>query len=334
MGRYLRETADTWYASIDDWLYVRQTELTRCWDVDGYYVRVAAPDEADAASPKDGFVPIKNRPASEGRARAALTVSPDALALVRFGLRAADDPRITNTVCVIDGLLKVETPNGPSWHRYNGDGYGEHDDGSAFDGTGIGRVWPLLTGERAHYELAAGRIDRAQDLASAMCAFAGESLLLPAQIWDAPDVPERELFTGSATGSARPLVWAHAEYLKLRRSLQDGCVFDRPPQTVERYITSPTATAPFSVWRFNNKRRAMPAGTILRIETPARPVVHVGFDGWSRVQDIESIDTGLGVWITDLDIRSLAVTCQVDFTFYWIEAERWEGVDFHVSVNA
>jgi glucoamylase len=334
VGRYLRETADTWYASIDDWLYVRQTELTRCWDVDGYYVRVAAPDEADAASPKDGFVPIKNRPASEGRARAALTVSPDALALVRFGVRAADDPRITNTVCVIDGLLKVETPNGPSWHRYNGDGYGEHEDGGAFDGTGIGRVWPLLTGERAHYELAAGRIDRAQDLASAMRAFAGESLLLPEQIWDAPDVPERELFTGSATGSARPLVWAHAEYLKLRRSLQDGRVFDRPPQTVERYITSPTATAPFSVWRFNNKRRAMPAGTILRIETLARAVVHVGVDGWSRVQDIESIDTGLGVWLTDLDIRSLAVTCQVDFTFYWIEAERWEGVDFHVSVNA
>ena len=92
------------------------------------------------------------------RASAALTVSPDALALVRFGLRAADDPRIVNTVKVIDALLKVDTPRGPSWHRYNGDGYGEHDDGSPFDGTGTGRAWPLLTGERGHYELAAGRL--------------------------------------------------------------------------------------------------------------------------------------------------------------------------------
>ena len=83
-------------------------------------------------------------------------VSPDALALVRFGLRAADDPRIVNTVRVIDHLLKVETPHGTSWHRYNEDGYGEHADGSPFDGAGIGRIWPLLTGERGHYELAAG----------------------------------------------------------------------------------------------------------------------------------------------------------------------------------
>ena len=91
-------------------------------------------------------------------------VSPDALALVRFGLRAADDPRIVNTVKVIDALLKVETPHGPAWHRYNDDGYGEHADGSPFDGTGIGRAWPLLTGERAHYELAAGRSDEAENL--------------------------------------------------------------------------------------------------------------------------------------------------------------------------
>src|SRR5205807_899128 len=83
----------------------------------------------------------------------------DVLALVRFGLRAPDDPRIVSTVKAIDALLKVDLPQGPCWHRYNDDGYGEHDDGSPFDGTGRGRAWPLLTGERAHYELAAGRRD-------------------------------------------------------------------------------------------------------------------------------------------------------------------------------
>src|SRR4029077_9293282 len=85
VGGYLRDTADTWYASLDDWIYVKDTELARRCGVDGYYVRVAEPDDSDAASPKDGFVPIKNRPPSEGDVRSALTVSPDALALVRFG---------------------------------------------------------------------------------------------------------------------------------------------------------------------------------------------------------------------------------------------------------
>jgi glucoamylase len=334
VGRYLRDTADTWYASLDDWIYVKDTELARRCGVDGYYVRVAEPDDSDAASPKDGFVPIKNRPPSEGNVRSALTVSPDALALVRFGLRAAGDPRITNTVAVIDTLLKVETPNGPAWRRYNGDGYGEHEDGRPFDGTGIGRPWPLLTGERAHYELAAGRSDRAAELARAMRAFAGEGQLLPEQIWDVDDIPDRELLKGGATGSARPLVWAHAEYIKLRRSIEDETVFDRPPQTVERYVTSAVPQARFGVWRFNNKIRSMPAGNILRIETLAPAVVHAGLDGWSRIQDVESIDTGLGVWVADFDTAALAIRHHVDFTFYWPGAGRWERVDFQVLTPA
>ena len=95
----------------------------------------------------------------------------DAQAVVRFGVRAADDARMRNTLRVFEWLLKVGTPNGPSWRRYNHDGYGEHADGSAFDGTGIGRPWPLLTGERAHYELAAGRDQEARRLMRAMELF-------------------------------------------------------------------------------------------------------------------------------------------------------------------
>jgi glucoamylase len=332
-GRYLRETADAWFASLDDWMYVTDTELSWRCGVDGYYVRVAAPDEADAASPKDGFVPVKNRPPSESTARAALTVSPDALALVRFGLREASDPRIMNTVKVIDAVLKVETPNGPAWRRYNGDGYGEHEDGSPFDGTGIGRPWPLLTGERAHWELAAGHADRAVELADAMRAFAGDSLLLPEQVWDAADIPGRELSCGGATGSARPLVWAHAEYIKLCRSIQEGRVFDRPPQTVERYLGADPPETRLAIWRFNNKIRSMAAGRILRIETRARVVVHAGIDGWSRAEDVEAVDTGLGMWVADLDTRALGVTHSLDFTLYWADEARWEGTNFHVVVT-
>jgi glucoamylase len=327
---YLRDTADAWYASLDDWLYFTGTDLARQCGVDGYYVRIAEPDTADAASPKDGFVPIKNRPPSEASTRAALMVSPDALALVRFGLRSADDVRMTNTVKAIDALLKVDTPNGPAWRRYNGDGYGEHDDGSPFDGTGVGRPWPLLTGERAHYELAAGNTERASELARAMQAFAGEGQLLPEQVWDADDIPALELFKGGTTGSARPLVWAHAEYIKLRRSIEDGAVFDRPPQTVARYLTNTPPAPPFVVWRFNNKFRTMERGKVLRIATLAPARVRVGVDGWSRTIDIETVDTRIGVWVADLDLVAMGMVDRLDFTFYWPDADRWEGEDFEV----
>jgi glucoamylase len=328
---YLRKTADAWNASIERWLYVSDTELARLHGVDGYYVRVAEPDRADAASPSHGFVPIKNRPPDQSKGAAAL-VSLDALAFVRFGLRAADDPRIVGTVKVIDATLRVETPRGPAWHRYQGDVYGEHADGEPFDGTGIGRAWPLLTGERAHYELAAGRTDVAQRLAQAMEALAGESGLLPEQVWDSAEIPDRELFMGQASGSAMPLVWAHAEFVKLCRSLRDGEIFDRPSQTVRRYLVEKTPSLHVT-WRFNNKVRSMPSGRILRIETLAPAIVHWSVDDWCTVHDAPTADTTLGVHVADLHTTNVRTGGRVNLTLYWPDVDRWEGVDFFVWVE-
>jgi glucoamylase len=329
---YLRETADAWNASIERWLYCSGTALAQEHGVDGYYVRVAVPDRADAASPCHGSVPIKNRPPDQAAGPAALMVSLDALAFVRFGLRAADDPRIVNTVKVVDATLKVETPRGPVWHRYQGDGYGEHADGAPFDGTGVGRGWPLLTGERAHYELAAGRGDVAKQLAHAMEALAGESGLLPEQVWDSSDIPSRGLFIGHPSGSAMPLVWAHAEYVKLCRSLRDGEIFDRPPQTVQRYLVNRTMSSRV-IWRFNNTVRTIPAGSTLRVETLAAAVVHWSADDWRTVHDAVTRDTTLGVHVADLGTMHLASGDRVDFTFYWPAADRWERVDFVVVIR-
>ncbi|MBV9076305.1 MAG: glucan 1,4-alpha-glucosidase, partial [Methylobacteriaceae bacterium] len=231
-ARY-RETADRWYGSLDEWLYARDTDLARSLGIDGYYVRVAPP-AAPGERPTAGTVDIRNRADGERRPAASI-VSPDALALVRFGLRAPDDPRILGTVAAIDHLLKVEFEAGPCWHRYNEDGYGEHDDGRAFDGTGIGRAWPLLSGERAHYELAAGRPEVARALARTMERLSSAGGLMPEQVWDHDDIPERELFRGKPSGSAMPLVWAHSEHIKLCRSLADGVVFDTPPAVAARY---------------------------------------------------------------------------------------------------
>ena len=72
----------------------------------------------------------------------------------------------------------------------------------------------------------------------AMEGFANETRLLPEQIWDQPDIRRSCCFTGEQTGSAMPLMWAHAEYIKLLRSVADGKVFDLIPEVAARYCTA------------------------------------------------------------------------------------------------
>lgn len=333
VGVYLREVADVWNDHVERWIYATGTPLAKEVGVEGYYIRISPPETSDAPSPTFGFVPIKNRPPGQNSARAVEIVSPDALALVRFGLRSATDPRIVNTVRVIDRKLKVDTPNGPGWRRYNEDGYGEHADGSPYDGTGIGRLWPLLSGERAHYELAAGRPKQALELMRAMERFANDGGLIPEQVWDQPDMPERELYFGKPSGSAMPLVWAHAEYVKLRRSLRDGRAFDTPPQTVQRYQKDQIASR-HAIWRFNHKCRSIPAGKVLRIEVRAEARVHWGRDGWQGVRETSTRDTALGIHLVDLPTTHFPGGTKIDFTFFWIEAGDWEGRDFQVEIEA
>jgi glucoamylase len=332
IAAYLSETADIWYANIDRWIYASNTELARSLAIEGYYVRIAPPETSDASSPLAGFVAIKNRPPDGTNDPAVNIVSADALALVRFGLREAGDPRIVRTLKAIDQLVKVELPQGPGWHRYNHDGYGEHQDGKPFDGTGIGRAWPLLTGERAHFELAAGRTAKARRLLATFRSCANASGLLPEQTWDADAITERELARGRPAGSAMPLVWAHAEYVKLLRSLRDGRVFDLPPQTFQRYLVEKT-TSRHQSWRFNNKCRELPAGKTLRLETKVPAQIRWSSDGWKTVQDLPTVDTTLGMYYADLSTANLSGGTLVEFTFFWPHANRWEGTDFRVSVT-
>jgi glucoamylase len=331
LAAFLTETADTWNDQIERWTYVSDTALAHQLGVDGYYVRIAAAETCDAASPLGGFVAIKNRPPDQTTAPVEQIVSTDALALVRFGLRAPDDPRIVDTVTVIDALLKTETATGPVWHRYNRDGYGEHDDGRPFDGMGRGRGWPLLAGERAHYELACGRNAEARRLLDVMTRQASPGGLLPEQIWDAADIPERELFNGHPSGSAMPLVWAHAEYIKLLRSLRDGRVFDVPPHPVARYRRD-KVTSSLATWRFNQKTRSFARGRIVRIELLAPAKVHWSADGWRTVEDRATRDTGVGLHVVDLPTAQLPAGIEVAFTFFWPQANRWEGQDFSITV--
>ena len=331
LAKYLRETADIWNDQIERWTYSTGTDLAKKIGVEGYYIRISPPISGSDSSVKDEII-INNRVLGTEKFHADEIISPDALALVRFGLRAADDPRILNTIKVIDQLLKIEFPTGTCWHRYNNDGYGEHEDGSPFDGTGTGRAWPLLTGERAHYEIAAGNFKEAKRLKKAMESFANEGGMFPEQLWDSDDIPEKELFFGKPSGSAMPLVWAHAEYLKLCISLQQKKVFDMPQQTYQRYIVNKVTSKNF-MWRFNTKCRSMPKGKNLRIETVVPCEINWTTDNWKTKQKCPVSDSGLGIYFLDLNTRSFSSGNKIIFTFYWTEVNKWENIDYTIEIE-
>ncbi|MEP6833219.1 MAG: glycoside hydrolase family 15 protein, partial [Gemmatimonas sp.] len=330
---FLRDTADAWNDSIEHFTYARDTELARQHGVDGYYVRIGSAAFADIANPTAGTIQVKNRGGEQSDIDRAALISVDALAYVRFGLRSAHDPKIVNTLKVIDAMLKCETDTGPTWLRYNEDGYGEHEDGSAYDGTGVGRGWPLLAGERAHYEIAAGNIEGATHLASVMRAQANAGAMLPEQVWNAPDIPELELFNGEATGSAMPLVWAHSEYVKLLRSLHEGRVFDTPVQTVERYVNN-SNTPRVCVWRFDARVAECVVGRDLRLDFEEPASVHWSVDGWTTTTDSLATQIRPGLWSVELPLAALEARATLKFTVFWVEEKRWVGEDFSVTLAA
>jgi glucoamylase len=326
-----RDTADSWNDQIEDWVYVKGTELDREANAAGHYIRIAPEQRETGAPDVHGIVQVRNHEAGSGAISADALVSTDALALVRFGLRAPNDPRILDTLAVIDHALKVDLPQGPGWRRYNFDGYGEKADGSAFDGVGIGRVWPLLAGERAHYTLAAGRRQEAEALLETIEAQTSAGGLIPEQVWDGPAIPERELAPGEPSGSAMPLVWAHAEYVKLLRSLADGKVFDMPPHTVRRYLVE-KRKARCRTWREDSPVRAIAPGQALRLDLAEDSIVLFTRDDWKTQAEVATRDTGLGLHVAEIASEGMSSPQRIVFTWRRRSDEVWRGENFEVAV--
>ena len=328
-GDFARHLADCWNAHLEEWSFVADTPLAARFGVNGYYIRTAPPDVLTRDLALLETVRIKNL-AVDPNLPANARIATDFLQLVRHGLRRADDTAIVDSVTVIDQLLKTGTPNGPVWHRYNDDGYGEHADGTAFDGTGIGRGWPLLTGERGHYALCAG-----QDVLpylDAMMAMSSPLGLIPEQVWDSAPIPAAGLFPGAPSGSAMPLVWAHAEFIKLCYGKVIGYPVDRPAATWARYggVRPVIAT---EVWGPGFRPRTIRAGQGLKIAATAQAMVHWGIDGWNDVRDIETQETVLGVHVANLPVTNLPAGTTIQFTFRWRETGAWEGRDHAVFIT-
>jgi len=323
----LLDYADWLSAHLEDWMVTSRGEL-----MDGrprHYIRITPADPKRAmASPDPNHAEmfIAN---GGGKHHARNIVGGDFLHLVRLGVRAADDPVIVDSVAVIDHVLKHDLPHGPGWRRYNHDGYGEKSDGSAYDGTGVGRCWPILTGERGHFELAAGRDPR--PFIQAMENFANDGGMLPEQLWDSQDLPDGKLRRGAPTGSAMPLCWAHAEYLSLVRSYKDGVCFDRIEPVYQRYAKAKTECE-VEMWTLAHQPQKIVPGKTLRIITDKVATIHWSCDGWLTANDLEMRDVGFDCWCADLPSAQLPDDTRVIFTFLWQEG--WEGKDFQVEIAA
>jgi glucoamylase len=323
---YLLSLADYWNERIEDWTYVAEGSLAKQFGVDGHYVRIGP---APAEGGLSGYVEVHNRLGLS--LPAAALVGMEYLQLARLGLRAPRDPRVLNTLKVTDGTLKVETPNGVAYHRYNGDGYGEREDGGPFDGIGIGRAWPLLTGERGHFEILLDR-DPLPYLET-MSRMTSPSGLIPEQVWDGPSMTNRGLETGQPTGGAMPLVWAHAEFLKLVCAREQGRPIELLRSVEERYRGSPAKGGSWH-WRVDTPFAALPADRDLLIEAPSPFRLHLGFDGWQDIEDRPSTPSKFGTHSVRLTSDELGRRGVLDFTMFFSGEERWENQDHHVRLPA
>jgi len=227
------QVADSWRANLGPWTVTTNGPYSS----QPYFLRITADGNADAGTEiqlSDGGPLIDQR----------AVVDPSYLELVRLGVLRPDDPRILDTLTVVDQQLGYATPNGPFWHRASFDGYGETNDGSEWQptptGSGLthGRGWPLLTGERGEYQLAAGAQAR-NNLDTMARSGDDQSFLLPEQVWDQqpPSGSGPAFQPGEPTFSATPLAWTHAQFIRLAWSIDAGAPVETPQSVACRYLS-------------------------------------------------------------------------------------------------
>jgi glucan 1,4-alpha-glucosidase len=247
-GKLAIETGETgdalvWLALADHW-----TNCVEAWTATDtgtdrheetpYYIRVSRDGDPDAGHLR---TLANDGPTLDERD----IIDAGFLDLVRLGIKPPDDPVMRNSLREVDSTIRVDANSTAGFYRYNGDGYGERATGDpgapwSVEYSGKGRLWPLLTGERAEYELLAeepggqGGLDPA-DCLETISEFANSGRMIAEQVWDREHGTEYNWTFGEGTGSATPLAWSMAQYVRLAHGIDAGEPVETPAFVKRRY---------------------------------------------------------------------------------------------------
>ncbi len=241
-------TADQYQRSIKGWSVTTMGTLSK----QPYFIRLSKTGDPNAAI---SYNVGNGGPTLDQRS----VIDAGFLELVRLGELSATDADVIRSLAIVDATIEKQTPSGPGWLRYNGDGYGDchvsPDHACTTEGApwapsnkGTGHVWPVLSAERGEQALVTGAPATAGQLLGAIDAMSSGVGLVPEQAWDAPDVPASAFGTdpttasigfvnGKPDGSAAPLTWGAASQVRLTADLTAGRQVERPAQTLARYVT-------------------------------------------------------------------------------------------------
>jgi glucoamylase len=325
---FVEEFSDYLYKNLEKWTVC--DEGTVHPEVKRHFIRINPSSSLENyLSPDEAIVSLSNQSGESNNSfEAKEIVDAGFLELVRYGIYPAGNQLVIDSLKVIDAVLKFDTKSGALWRRYPHDGYGQNDDGSAYDGTGVGRSWPLLAGERAHYEIAAGR--DVESFIQTMEACSSNGGPIPEQIWDGEDNPSSHLLNGAPTGSAMPLAWAHAEYLKILRSVKDKVVFDLIPAVSARYVGKEAKiTNNIEIWRLNWQVKQVDHASVLRIIHGEAFTVRWSSNSWVSFEEIESVEILSGTFYADLIVNE--PTESTVFTLFFHQTQKWIESNFAVS---
>jgi len=224
--------ADHWANNVEAWT-ATETGTDRHAETP-YYLRITRDGDPDAGHHRtlaNGGPTLDERD----------IIDAGFLDLVRLGVKPANTDVVRNSVGEVDDTIRVEAGSAAAFYRYNGDGYGERrrgDQGAPWSVAheGKGRLWPLLTGERSEYELHLAEPDLPPaDCLRAMAEFANSGRMLPEQVWDRKHSTDYGWSFAEGTGSATPLAWAMAQYVRLAHGVSAGRPVETPAFVHERY---------------------------------------------------------------------------------------------------
>ncbi len=252
-ARLYQATADDFARNIKAWTVT----TTGPYGSGRYFIRVSKTGDPDAALSYglgNGSITVDQRS----------VVDAGFLELVRLGILPARDADIRASLGVIDSTIRAQTNSGPGFYRYGTDAAGSEDGyGDCFEpdstscsptgapwpptGHGSGHLWPVLSDERAEYDLAAGKAGSASALLGAMLNMTSGQGLAPEQVWEDPDVAPSPFGSDPATasigftngkpvGSASPLTWAQATVARLTVDLGAGRAVETPDIVSDRYV--------------------------------------------------------------------------------------------------